>query len=417
MASQRGAAQSVTAAAMTANTPEDVRDGVAEAFARLATQRPRPAYVELPLDLLKVPAGEGWAARRLPARSHPSTEDVARASALLASARDPVVIVGGGAADAGGAALRVAEALGAPVLTTISGKGVVPSSHPLCLGSRLPQDGVKAMLKAADVVLAAGTELSETDFWELKLALPGKLIRIDIDPASLARPHPAEVAILADANATLQAIAAALPKAGHGDRRARTEARIRDYLAAEPSGDDPLRAELRRVLTEIREALPPGTIVASDMTQIAYAANEIFPVEAPRQWLHPAGFGTLGYGLPAGIGAKVAFPDRPVAVLVGDYGFQYTINELGTAAELGQNLVILLWNNDALGQIRDDMVMKGIQPNAVTLKNPDFGPLAAAYACAYAKPSRLVDLKPAIAAALKAGRPTVIEMTPRMLKD
>ncbi len=417
MASQRGAALSVTAAAMTALTPQDVRDGVAEAFARFATQRPRPAYVELPLDLLKVPAGEGGTARRPPSRGHPSPDDVARAAALLAAARDPVVIVGGGAAEAGAAAVKIAEALGAPVLTTIAGKGVVPSSHPLCLGSRLPQDAMKAMLKAADVVLAAGSELSETDFWELKLTLPGKLIRIDIDPASLARPHAAEVAILADARATLEAIAAALPRADHGERRAKAEARVKAHLAAEASGDDPLRADLRRALTEIRASLPADTIVASDMTQIAYAANEIFPMEAPRQWLHPAGFGTLGYGLPAAIGAKVAHPDRPVAALVGDYGFQYTVNELGTAAELGQNLVILLWNNDALGQIRDDMVMKGIQPNAVTLKNPDFGALAAAYGCAFAKPARLADLGPAIAAALKADRPTVIEMTPRMLKD
>ena len=318
--------------------------------------------------------------------------------------------------EAGAAAVKIAEALGAPVLTTIAGKGIVPSSHPLCLGSRLPQDAVKAMLKAADVVLAAGSELSETDFWELKLTLPGKLIRIDIDPASLARPHAAEVAILADARATLEAIAAALPRADHGERRAKAEARVKAHLAAEASGDDPLRADLRRVLTEIRASLPAGAIVASDMTQIAYAANEIFPMEAPRQWLHPAGFGTLGYGLPAAIGAKVAHPARPVAALVGDYGFQYTVNELGTAAELGQNLVILLWNNDALGQIRDDMVMKGIQPNAVTLKNPDFGALAAAYGCAFAKPARLAYLGPAIAAALKADRPTVIEMTPRMLK-
>jgi thiamine pyrophosphate-dependent acetolactate synthase large subunit-like protein len=211
MTSQRGAAQSVTGAAMTAMTPEDVRDGVAEALARLASQRPRPAYVELPLDLLKVPAGDGWTARTLPGRSAPAAADITRAATLLAQARDPVIIVGGGAADAGKATLAIAEALGAPVLTTISGKGVVPSSHPLCLGSRLPQDGVKAMLKAADVVLAVGSELSETDFWELKIALPGKLIRIDIDPASLARPHAAEVAILADARIALEALAEALP--------------------------------------------------------------------------------------------------------------------------------------------------------------------------------------------------------------
>ena len=139
------------------------------------------------------------------------------------------------------------------------------------------------------------------------------------------------------------------------------------------------------VLAVIREALPPETVVASDMTQIAYAANEIFPVERPRTWLHPVGFGTLGFALPAGIGAKFGKPDTPVAVMIGDYGLQYTINELGTAAEHKLPLVMLMWNNDALGQIRDDMVSKGIQPNAVTLKNPDFQALAKAYDCARRK--------------------------------
>ena len=122
----------------------------------------------------------------------------------------------------------------------------------------------------------------------------------------------------------------------------------------------------------IREALPPETSIASDMTQIAYAANEVFPVEHPRTWLHPVGFGTLGFALPAGIGAKFG---KPEAAGRGDdrrLWLQYTINELGTAAEHKLPLVILMWNNDALGQIRDDMVSKGIQPNAVTLKNPDF---------------------------------------------
>ena len=131
-----------------------------------------------------------------------------------------------------------------------------------------------------------------------------------------------------------------------------------------------------RFWAPIREALPEDTVIASDMTQIAYAANIIFPMYEPRTWLHPVGFGTLGFGLPAGIGAKFGVGKKPVAVMIGDYGIQFTINELGTAAEHKLPVVILMWNNNALGQIRDDMVSKGIQPNAVTLKNPDFQMLA-----------------------------------------
>ena len=115
------------------------------------------------------------------------------------------------------------------------------------------------------------------------------------------------------------------------------------------------------------------------------------------------------------VGAKFGVGERPVAVMIGDYGLQYTINELGTAAEHGLQLVILMWNNDALGQIRDDMVNKGIQPNAVTLRNPDFQALARAYGVRAEKPQSLEALATAIRAALKAEGPTLIEMTPRMV--
>ena len=306
-------------------------------------------------------------------------------------------------------------ALDAVILTTISGKGIVASDHPLCLGTRLSQDKIRETLRRADVILAVGTEISETDLWETKITIPGKVIRIDIDPASLVRPHAAALPILADAATALAALAAALSERGKRPGNPKARPFIRDHLAGEPEGEDRLRADLRIVLDKIRQALPRETVIASDMTQIAYAANEIFPMDLPRRWLHPAGFGTLGYALPAAIGARAGRPDLPTAVLVGDYGFQYTINELGTAEELGQPLVILLWNNDALGQIRDDMVNKGIQPNAVTLKNPEFGAIARAYACAYAAPRKLAEIGPAIAAALAADRPTIIEMTPRLL--
>jgi 5-guanidino-2-oxopentanoate decarboxylase len=230
----------------------------------------------------------------------------------------------------------------------------------------------------------------------------------------LARPYPASLPILADAGAALAAIAAAL-EGGSDNARGRAAGEqvkaLRDELGSQ---DDALRVMLRKILEAIREGLPQDTIVTADMTQIAYAGNEIFPMDRPGQWLHPAGFGTLGYALPAAVGARVGRPDAPVAALIGDYGFQYTMAELGTAAELGQPLVILLWNNDALGQIRDDMVRKGIQPNAVTARNPDFQALFGAYGCHAERPVSVDDIGPAIARALAADRPSLIEMTPRM---
>ena len=404
MIDQRGAAATVTGLHMRAYTSKDVRDAVARAFANFASARPRPAYLEIPLDLLKQPAGDGWESRGLPTRAAPDARQIAAAVAKLNGASKPLIILGGGALDAGEAALAIAEKLKAPIITTTAGKGAVPASHPLCLGYVLGQPRAWEMIAEADAILCAGSELSETDFWNTDVLIERNLIRIDIDPAVMARPHAAEIAILADAHLSLEAIAA-----GVTEKSGAAEAR---FDLGEP---DALRAMLAKVLEVIRAELPDDTVICSDMTQIAYAANEIFPVMQPRTWIHPVGFGTLGFALPAGIGAKFGVGERPVAVMIGDYGLQYTINELGTAAEHKLPIVILMWNNDALGQIRDDMVNKGIQPNAVTLKNPDFQMLARAYGLNAEKPQNLKALAEAIRAALAAEGPTLIEMTPRMV--
>ncbi|MGH6907875.1 MAG: 5-guanidino-2-oxopentanoate decarboxylase [Aestuariivirga sp.] len=404
MLDQRGAAATVTSLAMRAYTPKDVRDGMARAFANFASARPRPAYLEIPLELLNQPAGDGWTSRALPARPSPSKSQIAAAAKKLNGAKEAVILLGGGALEAGSAATQIAEKLGCPILTTTAGKGAVRADHPLSLGYCLRDARIQKLLQTSDCVLAIGTELLETDFWDAQVTVGKNLIRVDIDPAAIAGPHTAEVPILGDSAETLAAL---MPLVNTRKSSKKPERGIVE--------DDALHATLRKVLGAIREALPEETVIASDMTQIAYAANEIFPVHAPRTWLHPVGFGTLGFGLPAGIGAKFGVGKTPVAVLVGDYGIQYTISELGTAVEHQLPLVILLWNNDALGAIHDDMVMKGIQPNAVTLKNPDFQALAKAYGCNAEKPASLKALAAAIKAALAADGPTLIEMTPRMV--
>ena len=300
------------------------------------------------------------------------------------------------------------------IFTTNAGKGVVPESHPQSAGAILPFPGATKVVMDADVVLAVGTEISETDLWYQSFDISNPMIRIDIDAGSLVRPYGAAVAIAADADEALRAIAADLPS-GSGDAgaAAKTVARLADEHRA---ADDDQRKVLRPVLETIRAALPSDTVVVTDMTLIAYTGNEVFPVDHPSCWLHPVGFGTLGYALPAAIGAKAGVGDRPVVAMAGDYGFQYTINEMATAAELGKPLPILIWNNNLLGAIHMDMVQKGIQPNAVTQVNPDFLALAEAYGCASAGPGSLGELDSAIKAALEADRPTLIEMTPEMVR-
>jgi 5-guanidino-2-oxopentanoate decarboxylase len=403
MISQYDAAKSVTQFASRAYTAKDIQNAVAASFSRFASARPRPAYMEIPLDLLNQPATGNWHAVALPEKPQAYAAQILAATKKLQNAKRPIIIMGGGALHAGHAAIAIAEKLNAPIITTTAGKGSVRADHALCWGYRLGHPDTQKVILESDAILCVGSELCETDFWNSDFVIEKNLIRIDIDPGSLARPHHAEIAILGDSKSTLEQLTAQLQTAQ------------RAFQFAPPADQSPLRLTLAKVLTVIRDCLPENTVVASDMTQIAYAANEIFPVYEPRTWLHPVGFGTLGYALPAAIGAKFGVGQKPVAALVGDYGFQYTLNELGTAVEHKLPLVILLWNNDALGQIRDDMVNKAIQPNAVTLQNPDFQMLARAYGARAERPENLKALAIAITTALSAEGPTVIEMTPRMV--
>ncbi len=403
MISQHQAAKSVTSHAARAYTAKDVQNAIASAFARFASTRPRPAYLEVPLDLFNAPAGEGWAATALPERPQASAHQIEAAASKLQAAKHPLLILGGGALSAGNTAVNIAEKLGCPIITTTAGKGAVRADHPLCWGYLLGYPETQKIISESDAILCVGSELSETDFWNTDFVITKNLIRIDIDPDSLARPHKAEIAILSDA-------ALALKLLDENLKSNKTQNQI-----APQTIDTPLRNILSQALKVIRDSLPQETVVTSDMTQLAYAANEIFPVYNPHTWIHPVGFGTLGFALPAAIGAKFGVGKKPVAALIGDYGFQYTINELGTAVEHKLPVVILLWNNDALGQIRDDMVSKGIQPNAVTLQNPDFQMLARAYGAKAERPQNLKALGLAITAALNADGPTLIEMTPRMV--
>ncbi len=404
MISQHQAAKSVTSYAARAYTAKDIQNAIASSFARFNSIRPRPAYLEVPLDLFNAAAAsEGWTATALPLRPAPRADQIKAAATKLQNAKHPMIILGGGSLAAGNEATAIAEKLNAPILLTVAGKGAVRADHPLCWGYCLAQPDVQAALHHADAILCVGSELSETDFWNTDFIISKNLIRIDLDPESLARPHHAEIAIQADARLALDMLGPLLTK-NHAATQTAPAIEVSD-----------LRKTLTQVLKVIRDHLPEDTVIASDMTQIAYAANEVFPAFNPRTWIHPVGFGTLGFALPAAIGAKFAVGEKPVAALIGDYGFQYTINELGTAVEHKLPLVILLWNNEALGQIRDDMVMKGIQPNAVTLQNPDFQILAKAYGAKAEKPENLKALGAAITAALKADGPTLIEMTPRMV--
>ncbi len=405
--SQEAVTRPLTAFSATAFGADEVPGLVARAFATFRAQRPRPVHIALPLDVMQMPASFDIRAAAIAAPPVPDGDAIAAAAARLAKASRPAIIAGGGTVDCAAELAAFVEALAAPVLLTNAAKGVIPRDHPLCAGGTLTTAPAQAMIAAADVVVAVGTELSETDSWVERLPITGSLIRIDIDVASLQRDYPAEVAILGDAGHALAALTAALAGATRPTPPREAVAAAREAPGTDPG---PLRRKHIAVLDALRAALPDDGIVVSDMTQIAYTGGAYFPCAHPRSWFHPSGFGTLGYALPAAIGAKLGAPERPVVCVAGDGGFLFTVEEIGVAIELGLPLPILLWNNDGLGQIRDDMIAKGIPEIGVSPRNPDYLALARAFGARAIRPDGLDAFGRAITEALAADGPTLIEI-------
>jgi len=407
---QRLIAEQFSAYAGQALTPEDVPEVMALAFAALRSGRPRPVYLEIPRDVLAEPATGDWTVRTLAQRPAPRPEAILEAAEILAGAKRPLVLVGAGAAEAAGALGELVEATGAAVISSFCGKGVLPESHGNVLGAVLAMPEARALVAKADAVLAIGTELSTADASNQTLQFNGKLLRVDIDPRKMADRYRADVAILADAALAAKGLAEALsgrqvdgaePSWHH--ELARVKARFQSFGGAR-SG------EHRKVLDALRRALPEDAVVVGDMTQLTYTGNHFFRSERPRTWLHPASYATLGFALPAAIGAKIGLPEQPVVSIAGDCGFLFTCQEMATAAELQLPIVQIIWNNEALGEIRDAMIGAQIEPVEVQGLNPDYLSLARSFHWRALRAGSLQQLASQVEEALGAPGPTLIEL-------
>ncbi|WP_300583342.1 5-guanidino-2-oxopentanoate decarboxylase [Marivita sp.] len=414
MRDQRMAAETVCAWSEEARSAPAAYALIDRAFDQFASARARPCHLQVPIATLGAPADAAPSpAPRpgLPAASHADVYDVV--AAVLAAER-PLFVFGGGAVAGGAAIPDLLRQTGAASIVTYAARGVVPGDQPLYFGSFLARPDSADIAAQADLVIAVGTTLSEVDLWRPTLGHTAPMIRVDIDPEVFSGMGHDDRAILADAGAFLKAMTIAIP-ARTADQPpkwdaasvARKRAAWRAEVAAERPGILP-------VCDALKDVLPEDTMVYSDMTQFAYAAKEIWDMPRPGHWHHPYGFGTLGYALPAAIGGAVARPGLPTLAIAGDYGLQYTIQELGTAVELGLPLPILVWDNGKLGEIEDSMVRSQIAPNAVVARNPDFLALARAYGAEAVQPDSLEALQQAVLAAFNADTPTVIRVTPEI---
>ncbi|GII88618.1 hypothetical protein Ssi03_66080 [Sphaerisporangium siamense] len=390
----------------------EIPAAVARAFAAFTEGRPRPVHIEIPADLLDSRTEVHVAP---PYRVMPRVPDPAalhRAAELLSRARRPAFVLGGGthrpAEDPrppGEPIMRLAERVGARVVTTASGKGVVPESHPLCLGATLHLETVRRWLATCDVVLAIGTELGPADLWEEHFALTGTLIRVDVDPAQMYGDHVADVAIVADAALAVQGLGEQLRDVAGPVPRERPGCDYRAEL-------ETLTGRWIEYLRALGRALPGDAIIVGDNSMVVYHGALVgMVIDPPGRFLFPAGFGTLGFALPAGIGAKLGRPDRPVAVLAGDGALQFSLQELAMAVELRLSLPVVVALNGGFGEIREEMVRKGMSPVAVDLHGPDFPALAEAYGAHGRAVKSPEGLREAVEEALRTPVPTVITFT------
>ncbi len=408
---QRRMLSSVAAFSHTLMRPDELPDVLARAFAVFNSARPRPVLIELPLDIITAP-GDHIRRRVVPvyAKPGPDPERIDEAARLLHGAKSPIVLLGGGVQNAVKEANAVVDALGAPVLLTTNAKGVLAPDHPLNLGSVLGHPPILEAVRSADTILAVGTEMGETEHLLLDgsdLALTGKIVRIDIDAEQLTRNALPEIAILSDAGPAMKALAAAL--SALGPKPADTW-RVEQLSAATADMLNDRARQHRKVFDAIFEALPDA-VIAGDSTQPIYSANQFLQATKTRSYFNSAtGYGTLGYALPAAIGAKIGRPDRPVIAFAGDGGLQFTINEMASAREIDLPVVLIVWNNIGYQEIREYMGSRKLPQIGVDIYTPDFQTIAKGYGWTTGKAATLDELKAKLKDAASANGPTMIEI-------
>jgi thiamine pyrophosphate-dependent acetolactate synthase large subunit-like protein len=411
---QQAALDAVCAASVRVERADDIPETVASLFERLATGRPRPLHLEIPVDVLE----EHWTRRppvvRTPADApRPAAAATRALGAALGAAQRPLVIAGGGAR-AAAAQLAELAGLGVPVLTTVNGKGVLDESHPFSLGAGIRLQAAQRACDAADLVLVVGSELGDSDLWGGRIA-PGVegvrvIARVDVDPGQLHKNVPADIPVAGDAARVLSDLLDLLRTSGADGRWRATWTEqlpgIRAAITAEADRDAGPWAEIQQVL---RDALPADVVVAGDSSQVTYYGTvHYWPFGPANRLLYPTGYATLGYGLPAAIGAMTADPRRPVVALVGDGAAMFSIQELLTATEQRLPLPVVVVDNGGYGEIREQMLDRGIAPLGVDLHTPDFAALARSVGARGVTATDVADLGSLAADALQAEGPTLI---------
>ncbi len=402
----------------------DVMPVLYEAY-RLATSgEPGPVFIEIPVNLQLMPGDAGELPDFVPAPAaghRASAMDIARAAERLRAAKHPGIFCGWGAVDALDELRRLADALGAPVATTLQGLSSFPASHPLHAGFALGPASVPASENAfcdCDCLLAVGTRFAEIPTGSYGCEPPANLIHVDINPCVFGANYPAAVALEGDARAVLAALNAAVGAIPAGAERrqavarqiAADKGRYRDeWLAHDSKG----RVNPQRFFDSLRRRLPDDGIVVADDGNHTFLVAELMPIHAPRTFFSPSDFNSMGYCIPAVIGAKLARPDRTVVGIVGDGAVRMTGLEMATAVAQGAGVAWFVFNDGELAQIAQAQETPYNRKTCTVLPELDIEGLARANHVGYHLLRNDGDIDRVIDEAFSeagAGRPVVVDV-------
>lgn len=404
----------VAAFSHTLSGPNELPTIMAKAFALFSSSRARPVHIEIPIDMMSLPVST--VIPTLPPAPNKPTPDKQSIDSIvkqIEQAKTMVVLVGGGCINAQESLNRFIDLTGSPTCLTINARGLLSPDHPLLLDGVQTDTTFRDYVANSDLCIAIGTELGETDydFYATGPLQPGgNMVRIDIDPQQLDNNATPTISLVSDAALALEALCNAIE--GNESIRPQKNAQaivteLNESLAnsfSEPS------KQYDALFNAIKQS-QPNAIIVGDSTKPIYHGNFVHRSPAPRHWFNSAtGYGTLGYALPAAIGAKLARPDSPVIAIVGDGGFQFTLNELIVASQEGVGIAVIVWNNNAYKEIQDYMVRSNIEPVGVDVAGPDLSALAKAMHADYVKAESIACIASLLEPVAKLKRALIIEI-------
>ncbi len=401
---------------------EELPSVVRLAFKVASNGRPGPVHIDLPKDVqvskadLKIPAKIKY---DKVTKMDPGSAEVSKAVQMLANAEQPVIYAGGGVIWSGASPelVQLAELLGAPVTTSLMGKGSIPEDHPLSIGMLGMHGRMVANIAVTecDVLLGVGVRFSDRATGDLRYFAPkAKIIHIDLDPVEIGKIVRVDLPIIGDAKRSLSAIINGLKAHVHRGRISVWNKRINKLkVELEPRMDyDDVPIKPQRAIKEIMSVLGDDAIIATEVGQCQMWAAHFCKIKKPRHFISSGGLGTMGFGFPASIGAKVARPECDVVNIAGDGSFLMNSQELATAVENKINVVSCIFNNRYLGMVKQwqDLFFQK-RRSAVNLgATPDFLKLAQAYGAWGDRATRPSEIAPKLKEALESGKPAVLDI-------